>query len=330
MYVYSLIPCLYDETGHHFIYHKTFSEALKINNWKHIKYIPKECQIANLSKDWKRKLILHRGSKKKSLWNNFFKPFLNFFPFFKILWKIKKKRGEQEVLFLEYFTLAHLIALFFAFFVVRPKCLLWLLYRTDLNQVILKGKAHKILHKLIMKTIGEKNLIFFTDSELLSEQLETFFNKKFIVLPIPHVKVNIDKIETKKKKNLIFWWPGGSIREEKGLKYIKDLSKKLVTQKNINLVIAKAAKELLDDNSNIKYVNTNLNFDEYNSLMVKSDIILLPYIAEFYRLRTSGIFVEAIAFGKIVVTTKNTWMASELEKFDLNELIDKRKGSYFK
>ena len=55
--------------------------------------------------------------------------------------------------------------------------------------------------------------------------------------------------------------------------------------------------------------------------MLGSDIILLPYAPSSYRFRTSGIFVEAITMGKIALTTKNTWMAYELEKYDLKELI---------
>lgn len=321
MKIFSLIPCLFDETGHHFVYHKTFSDVLKINNWKHLKYIPKKSILKDLSKDWEKKLVLHQGSSKKSLWRNFFKPLLNFFPFFNILWKIKKNEETEKAIFIEYFTISHLLALYLAFLFTKTKCYLWLLYRTDLDQVVLKGKVHRVLHKKISKIIGKKNLIFFTDSELLSEQLATFFEKKFNVLPIPHIKFFDKKIDLDKKKSMQLWWPGGSIREEKGLKYIIDLSEKLSSERHITLVVAEAAKSFLFDNCNIKYVNTNLSFEEYNDLMVNSDIILLPYLSELYKFRTSGIFVEAIALNKVVVTTENTWMAYELKKFDLKELL---------
>ncbi|NGX63715.1 MAG: hypothetical protein KR126chlam6_01128, partial [Candidatus Anoxychlamydiales bacterium] len=56
-------------------------------------------------------------------------------------------------------------------------------------------------------------------------------------------------------------------------------------------------------------------------LSIFSDIILLPYSSASYKFRTSGIFVEAITMGKIALTTPSTWMAYELEKYDLKELI---------
>ncbi|NGX28421.1 MAG: hypothetical protein K940chlam1_00600 [Candidatus Anoxychlamydiales bacterium] len=321
MNIYSLIPCLYDLTGHHFSYHLAFGEALKKNKWTHLKIIPKTCQIVDLPRDWKRALILHEGSKNKNLWNNFIKPFLNFFPFLKLFWKIKKKNQLKNVFFLEYFTLAHLFALYLAVFFTRPKCCLWLLYRTDLDQIIFKGKIHKILHKLLIKILGKKNLTFFTDSELLSFQLEKFFEAIFFILPIPHTKICSAKKLEKAKKDIICWWPGGSIREEKGLKAIIDISKQISSKRNISLMVAKAAKAFLFQSGNIEYVNTDLKSEEYNSLLFKSDIILLPYLSEVYRYRTSGIFVEAIVAQKIVLTTSNTWMAHELKKFNLEELI---------
>ena len=321
--IYSIIPCLNDLTGHHFSYHVAFGEALKKNKWTHVKIIPKKCQILNLPRDWKRALILHEGSKNKNLWNNFVKPFSNFFPLLNLFWKIKKKTKLKRAFFLEYFTLSHLFALYLAVFFTRPKCSFWLLYRTDLDQIVFKGKIHKILHKLLIKIIGENRLTLFTDSELLSSQLENFFKTKFFVLPIPHTKISTLVKLNGTKKEIFCWWPGGSIREEKGLKYIINVSKKIESAKknNIVLIVAKTAKPFLSDNDNIQYVKTDLNDEEYNDLLFKSDIILLPYLAELYRFRTSGIFVEAIVAQKIVLTTPETWMAQELKKFDLEDLI---------
>ena len=321
MKIYSLIPCLNDLTGHHFSYHLAFGEALKKNHWTHLKIIPKKCNILNLPRDWKRALILHEGSKNKNCWNNFIKPFFNFLPFLKFLRRLKKKEKIKAACFLEYFTLAHLFALYLAIFFTRPKCSFWLLYRTDLDQIIFKGKIHKILHKLLIRIVGEKNLIFFTDSESLASQFENFFKTKFFVLPIPHAKAYFSKNLEKPKEKIFCWWPGGSIREEKGLKSIIDISKQISSKDNIFLIVAKAAKSFLFQSSNIEYVKTYLNTKEYNNLFSKSDIILLPYLSELYRHRTSGIFVEAIVAEKIVLTTSNTWMAQELEKFDLEELI---------
>jgi glycosyltransferase involved in cell wall biosynthesis len=45
-----------------------------------------------------------------------------------------------------------------------------------------------------------------------------------------------------------------------------------------------------------------------------SCIVLFPYDVTSYRKRTSGVFSEAVACGKIVVAPKGTWMAQKLEE----------------
>jgi glycosyltransferase involved in cell wall biosynthesis len=49
--------------------------------------------------------------------------------------------------------------------------------------------------------------------------------------------------------------------------------------------------------------------DEYQAIFRNSDIVLLPYSPKTYRLRTSGIFAEAMALGKVVVASPHTWIA---------------------
>jgi glycosyltransferase involved in cell wall biosynthesis len=59
---------------------------------------------------------------------------------------------------------------------------------------------------------------------------------------------------------------------------------------------------------------------DYWGWMRDADLILLPYDLSYVE-RTSGIFVEAIAAGKPVLVTAETWMAHELLAHGLRELI---------
>jgi len=58
-----------------------------------------------------------------------------------------------------------------------------------------------------------------------------------------------------------------------------------------------------------------LDEDGYYQLMSEADLIVLPYFQEDYRAMVSGPFVEALALGKPVVVTKETWMSAQLAKF---------------
>jgi glycosyltransferase involved in cell wall biosynthesis len=53
----------------------------------------------------------------------------------------------------------------------------------------------------------------------------------------------------------------------------------------------------------------------YRELMASADIVLLPYVREFYGWASSGIFAEAMSAGKVVIATEGTWPAAQLAQF---------------
>ncbi len=316
--IYSIIASLRNEVGHFFEYNLAFSKAAKINNFKHIKVIPKTAQLPKIDDTW-QKIIYEIDNEKK--WKNI----KNIFPFIKIFKKIIKE--ERAVIFLEDFNLIILILVLIAA-VVRSKAMLfkaelskvelWLFHRFEFDKTFLKGKAYKFIQILFEKIFGKKRVKYLTDSELIKNLNGYYFNRTFHVFPIPHIYFSKEKKEDKKRCKH-FWWPGGSIREEKGLGNIKKIINLLKDSDNIKIIMADSAKDLVSS-SNIIFVPTNLSRNEYESWMITSDLILLPYISDLYRYRTSGIFVEAVIAGSTPVVTKNTWMSYELEKYGLNEL----------
>src|SRR5262249_7056359 len=54
---------------------------------------------------------------------------------------------------------------------------------------------------------------------------------------------------------------------------------------------------------------------QYYELLARAGIVLLPYTLENYHAQTSGIFAEALAWGKPVVVPRGTWMAAELKRY---------------
>ena len=50
-----------------------------------------------------------------------------------------------------------------------------------------------------------------------------------------------------------------------------------------------------------------LSQEDYQSLLISSDIVLLPYDAKAYRVRGSGIVAEAAAAGKIIVASEDSY-----------------------
>ena len=310
--IYSIIPSLKNYEGHQYEYNVAFTKAALINGWKYIKIIPKSCSFDDLENDWQKSIFgMERKNKIKNLKN--FLPFLRFFR--------KIKKAKNPILFIEDFTFIILFLFLICIFIVRPKMQIWLLFRFEHDVMIKKGKPYAYVVHLIELILGKKNVKYLTDSKLVAKRNGVFFKRDFKVLPIPNTKPIISS-SIQKKDHYSFWWPGGLTREEKGLFRIKRLANLLKdSETKVILEIAKSAQNTISSNNNVNFLPTNLTREEYNKKMLNSDLLLLPYIEKSYGYRTSGIFVEAIVAGIIPAISKDTWMANELKKYNLEELI---------
>jgi glycosyltransferase involved in cell wall biosynthesis len=65
----------------------------------------------------------------------------------------------------------------------------------------------------------------------------------------------------------------------------------------------------------LRIVQKTLDEREYYQMMADADLVVLPYFQEVYRVMSSGPFVEALALGKPVVVTEDTWMSDQLQRF---------------
>ena len=320
---YSLLPALKNEIGHNYPYTLSVSKAATLNGWQHRVLLPKNCSINNLPSFWEKNLACSYGVGQNTKRERLSHVVRNFFPFLKFLRALKKNQEGKKILFLEHFGLLDLPLLFFTFLLSRPKINLWLFYRFSSEDFGKKIWVFKWFHFLLKTILGKKQLKLLTDSEIIASKLKTYFGQDLKVMPIPHTTCIADfqNLALPKDKNL-FWWPGGLIREEKGLKQIQIISKKLnKSNHSCKLYVAEKAKRFLQTHEKLIFVKNDLNAKEYAKLMNRAGLVLLPYFKENYQSRTSGIFVEAVIAGSLPAVTAGTWMAYELNRFDLSELI---------
>ena len=69
---------------------------------------------------------------------------------------------------------------------------------------------------------------------------------------------------------------------------------------------------------------------EYDKHLNQSDFILMPYTDPCYEKTSSNGFLEAVLTEKTPLVHPNTWMAHELKKFSLSDLIMGLECSYLK
>lgn len=320
----SIIPNLVGGEGHIIPYHIAVNEATKILGWHHKIAYSGDSKIENLPKEWVDCL---KGENLESETNFIGKivKLTNVIIFAKTIRNYLKleilNTSETTIIFMERFIHLQLLALCLAIlFIPKKKLHIWLLYRMDTHTNKTRF-IYKLINKLIKKLVSPANFRLLTDSELLSNSLSKYFNETVTVMPIPHTECIINKQEH--KNNYIVAWWAGPPREEKGWQIINNMLEYQAHQfKRFCLVAAKSSQlQSVKDGIKINLIDDNLSRQEYVKWLTQSDLILLPYNVQSYQERTSGIFTEAIIAGKITVVTPNTWMAKELAKYNLENLI---------
>lgn len=316
--IYSLMPCLNTEVGHIYAYNHSLATSLKLNGWNHIGVIPKECTIDTLPKHWLKLFTSDHWDADKPFHLRVVAALKNIPPFIRLFKRIKKSLKTPSILFIEH-GLHHLLGCIVALMTINPDIEIWIVHRYDYQDQPFRAKIFKLFHRLLKWRLGKNRVKLLTDSELLAQTQTKLFQSQIHLLPIPHTPA--EKIHQPRQANskLLLWWPGGSIREDKGLKDIQKLADHLT--ESTKLILADKAKPLFNRQVHINFIETILTRLEYEKWMYQVDFVLLPYLPSIYHSSTSGIFVEAIVAGSIPITTAGTWMAHELQKHHLSELI---------
>ncbi len=168
------------------------------------------------------------------------------------------------------------------------------------------------------------NVIFVTDTKNLKIHFKKNFEIDCKIVPIPSKINTFQRLKKINFKNLNILFPGKS-RVEKGTKLIIKMFHEINMDYDVKLSF-QYNKKLYEELANKKglllnILDNNLSYENYIKSIKNSDVLILPYVHPTYKLRSSGIFIEAIKLNKIIVVNKNTWMSDVLLSNNLNELI---------
>lgn len=164
------------------------------------------------------------------------------------------------------------------------------------------------------------NPTYFSDTELLVDRNTRSLQHPVALLPIPHIDEAFRKSKVaERSKPMVCWWPGAP-RKLKGLDLVGVLLARLQASAAIKIMAAESSG-LNSATGHFQAVPDYLERERYARQMLMSDVILTPYTAHAYTMNSSGIFVEAICAGKVVLSLEGTWMARELNKYGLKEFV---------
>jgi hypothetical protein len=201
----------------------------------------------------------------------------------------------------------------------------------------------KEYRKYLKKVIKRCNRIdscdsvkLYADSQRTIDLYASFLKFPITLLPIPVIPDVRSKSEKLTSKNDITIGYFGYPSKKHGYQLVKSLYERLsVSEKyeNVNFIVRHnynlIAKELAETAStfrgyhhNIKHLDGNLSFDDFNRYLLECDIILIPYSVKYYPCQTSGIFLDALFRHKDVVVPENTWMGDITKKYNCGVVFE--------
>jgi hypothetical protein len=196
-------------------------------------------------------------------------------------------------------------------------------WRQDENLRILRNT---LLH--FTQSLQEHRVFFYTDTDELTAQYNRLGISPFNTLPVPHTMPASEQKAGGVRSALIVTYIGDA-RTEKGYHLLPHIVNDLwsdyamsgrvrfVFQSNFNMpkgepkiVVARSDLESLP-REKVELIYNALSFEEYKKLLLETNIMLLPYEADNYYARSSGILVECLAAGIPVVVPSATWLSRQ-------------------
>ena len=169
-----------------------------------------------------------------------------------------------------------------------------------------------------------RRVIFLATTGLLAEELTGLLgtNVDAAPMPLPYGDPQLSSA-AEREPHLTRVVILGGTRREKGSHLIPAIVEACRSQVQAEFVVQLAndtltAEELeklatVGNQPHVTVIRHPMTLPEYNAALNDADIALFPYEVIPYRKRTSGVFAEAVAFGKPVVVTRGTWMAEQIE-----------------
>lgn len=171
-------------------------------------------------------------------------------------------------------------------------------------------------------------LTFWTDTEQLAMHYRDLGAPRIAVLPIPHCLHDPVARPDRRPGPLTMSYLGGA-RGDKGFALLPGLADamaepllktghaRLRIQCNYALsteepIMADARRKLARfPNGWVELIDWPLDTTTFQSALLTTDLLLLPYRADIYRRRSSGLLVQAMVAGIPTIVPANTWLATE-------------------
>lgn len=200
---------------------------------------------------------------------------------------------------------------------------LLLRYQSEFYGDDISAKAFRVVERVAKKS----PIRIVTDSERLSAQIGRLTTLPVGVVSIPHVPDSCKSVGGGQAASPLRVVSLGNARDEKGvlelIQAVRIIDAAGASDRfHFELQVNDPSPDIADAirifaserRQNVTLHREALDSRAYYDLLARADLVALPYWRSIYEARTSGVFLEAIAAGKPVICTEDTWMSDELAK----------------
>jgi hypothetical protein len=226
-----------------------------------------------------------------------------------------------------------------------------LLFRRELDEQGLDaGVGPRSISALLRRSLGAlralpagPRLRVFTDSDILTDDYSERLQVRVQTAPIP-VDERFTALAFPRPAAPIVISYFGDARSEKGYQRLPGMAERihpslehgqvrLVVQSNFNVPGGEPgmaeARRALAECRGVELLDVPLHDDEYALYLGESHLVVMPYEAERYAARTSGILAEAVHAGVPMVVPEGTWLSEQLRRHGAGVTFDAhRPGSF--
>jgi len=171
---------------------------------------------------------------------------------------------------------------------------------------------------------------FYTDTDRLTTQYDRLACARFRTLPIPVNPAFAEHRSRLRAPDIFTVTYLGDAREEKGYQFLPGIVRetlrlsagpvRFLVQSNFAFRFPERqgpvvmARHFLRQHPSeeVEVLSSPLTVEEYRNLLLSGSVSLLPYDAESYYARSSGILVESLTAGIPVVVPAGSWLADQI------------------
>lgn len=326
----SVMYSLESEQGHILSYNLTFGEAVQSMGWDHRATVRAAARVAELPAGWTRDLGSGKYVFRRNPWQRIERVGRLMTTLAAYLRRTIAHEPRPIVLLLEWFHVVHLMAFCGSLLAVprRRQLHAWFLYRFDFTNRWDRS-LHLGLHWLLRRLLGREHIVLFTEADSVAAKLSGIFGQTVHLLPMPQMlqphehRVRPAWADSPERRGKLVCWWAGVPSVDKGQAVIECLIGLTTPEAGQVCIVADQRMGRVAPKGGCKVIllPDTLNRAEYAGWLDTMDMALLPYSPVIYANRTSGVFADSVCMGRLPVVTDGTWMARELRRYQLDDLI---------